>query len=69
MAVARIRQWLTKEIEYKSGIACNMLNEIYRQPLRVLPYLASFLQKKAGTDESLYFEGIIVKPHPQTVTH
>ena len=31
MAVARIRQWLTKEIEYKSGIACNLLNEIYRK--------------------------------------
>ena len=41
MAVAHIRQWLTKEIEYKSGIACNMLNEIYRQPLRVLPYFAN----------------------------
>ena len=40
MTVARIMQWLTKEIERKSGIACNMLNEIYRQPLRVLPYFA-----------------------------
>ena len=40
MAVARIRQWLTKETKYKSGIACNMLNDSYRQPLWVLPYFA-----------------------------